>query len=53
MVAGIQNDEWDWWKAGVLMGREPVDEMMEASKRASEIMKEKGFTEGKIGRAHV
>ena len=49
MVAGIQNDEWDWWKAGVLMGREPVDEMMEASKRASEIMKEKGFTEGKPG----
>jgi len=49
MVAGIQNDEWDWWKAGVLMGREPVDEMMEASKKATEIMKEKGFTEGKPG----
>tara|TARA_R110001606_G_scaffold103763_1_gene226856 strand:+ start:3294 stop:4571 length:1278 start_codon:yes stop_codon:yes gene_type:complete len=49
MVAGIQNDEWDWWKAGVLMGREPVDEMMEASKKAQEIMKEKGFTEGKPG----
>ncbi len=49
MVAGIQNDEWDWWKAGVLMGREPVDEMMEASKKAHEIMKEKGFTEGKPG----
>ena len=49
MVAGIQNDEWDWWKAGVLMGREPVDEMMEASKKATEIMREKGFTEGKPG----
>ena len=49
MGAGIQNYEWDWWNAVVLMGREPVDEMMEASKRASVIMKEKGFTEGKPG----
>ena len=37
----MQDDDWDLWKAGVLLGREPVDEMLDMSKRATEIMKEK------------
>ncbi len=41
MIVAMQDDDWDLWKAGVLLGREPVDEMMDMSKRATEIMKEK------------
>jgi len=41
MIVAMQDDDWDLWKAGVLLGREPVDEMLDMSKRATEIMKEK------------
>jgi len=41
MIVAMQDDDWYLWKAGVLLGREPVDEMLDMSKRATEIMKEK------------
>jgi len=40
MILGMQDDDWEAWSSGVLLGREPVDEMMDASKRSIEIMKE-------------
>ena len=43
MQFAINNDDWDAWVTGVRLGREQVEEMMEQAKRASEIMKSKGW----------
>jgi len=48
MQLAITNDDWGAWVTGVRFGREQVEGMMKAQKKAHEELKEMGMTEHKV-----